>query len=59
MKYEASVRKVRQLSREIEEHKPYHDLQHSAWKLLSFLAEDVPGWRDAMLEYDAEADDAE
>lgn len=46
MKYEASIRKVYQLSREIEQRDTYANMQHSVWKLMSFLADEVPGWRE-------------
>ena len=54
MQYEASVRKLYQLSREIEERATYDNMQHSVWKLMSFLRDDVPGWIDAVDEYQTE-----
>ena len=57
-KYEASTRKLRQLSREIEKRKPHEThLQHSVWKLASFLADEVPGWRESMQQMESGVDD--
>ena len=59
MKYEGSVRKLYQLSREIEERGTYENMQHSVWKLMSFLKDDVPGWKEAVAEYLAEPTDGD
>lgn len=47
MKYEGSIRKLRQLTREIEEHDSYSNLLHSVYKLGMFLGDEVPGWNEA------------
>jgi len=57
MKYEGSVRKLYQLSREIEEMPggtTRDNLQHSVHKLMSFLYDEVPGWKDDVAEYQEE-----
>ena len=53
-KYEGSVRKSRQLAREIENRSSYENLTHSIHKLLSFLKDEVPGWKEDMAKYDRE-----
>jgi hypothetical protein len=61
LKYEGSIRKLRQLTREIEKCDTYGNLLHSAYKLGSFLDDEVPGWREATqaLNTRAELDEAD
>ncbi len=47
MRLRGAFRKYRQMCGEIEEGRSHNDIRHSAWKLGSFLADDLPEWREA------------